>query len=60
MKKSEEIYVIEDILALNKILGKIYDGSYVENGFLSRSANDELGAMIETLISKMETKIDEW
>lgn len=60
MKRSEEIYVIEGMLALNKILGKIYDGSYVENGFLSRSANDELCAMIETLISKMETKIDEW
>ena len=59
MKKSEEIYVIEDILTLNKVLGNIYDGSYIEGGYITRDKNTELGALIEGVISKMETKIDE-
>lgn len=59
MKRSEEIYVIEDILALNRVLGNIYDGSYIENGYITKDKNTELGALIEGVISKMENRLDE-
>lgn len=59
MKRSEEIYVIEDILALNRVLGNIYDGSYIEDGYITKDKNTELGALIEGVISKMENRLDE-
>lgn len=59
MKRSEEIYVIEDILALNRVLGNIYDGSYIEDGYITKDKNTELGALIEGVLSKMEYRFDE-
>lgn len=59
MKRSEEIYVIEDILALNRVLSNIYDGSYIEDGYITKDENTELGALIEGVLSKMEYRFDE-
>lgn len=58
LKATEKIYLADSLIMLNNVLGEIYDGIYIEEGFVDNSFNDSLGAMIESLMDKIEKRID--
>ena len=58
LKTTEKIYLADSLIMLNNVLGEIYDGIYVEEGLIDKFSNESLGAMIESLMDKIERRID--
>lgn len=58
LKETQKIYLGDSLIMLNNVLNEIYYGIYVEEELVDIEFNDSLGAMIETLMDKIEKRID--
>lgn len=57
-KFTDKIYLADSLITINRVIGDVYDGYFIDEGLLTSDENDALGAELEKISTRIEDKLN--
>lgn len=57
-KFTDAIYLADSLITINRVIGDVYDGYFIDEGLLTSDENDALGAELEKISTRIEDKLN--